>query len=75
MYRGGGQYGAMSQPVNHGANGGGAGGGAGGGGGAGWVSDWDKTEEYVQPPGYNSHAVGEEEERGGGLTRKKRVIN
>ncbi|KAI3359996.1 hypothetical protein L3Q82_014328 [Scortum barcoo] len=52
LYRGGGQYGAMSQPVV-GSNGGGAGGG--GGGGAGWVSDWDKSEEYVQPPGYNSY--------------------
>ncbi|XP_042170237.1 vesicular glutamate transporter 1-like [Oncorhynchus tshawytscha] len=49
MYRtgGGGQYGAMSQPTA-GPNGGG-----GAGGGAGWVQDWEKTEEYVQPPGYN----------------------
>ena len=89
MYRGGGQYGAMSQPMSHGANGGGAGagagvgagagggaggGGGGGGGGAGWVSDWDK-QEYVQPPGYNSRAEGVDEEKGGGLTKKKRAIN
>lgn len=47
LYRGGGQYGAMGQPVV-GSNGG-------GGGGAGWVTDWDKSEEYVQPPGYNSN--------------------
>lgn len=39
----------MSQPVA-GSNRGGA-----GGGGAGWVTDWDKSEEYVQPPGYNSY--------------------
>lgn len=63
LYRGGGQYGAMSQPVV-GSNGGGAGGGGGGGGaGSGWVSDWDKSEEYVQPPGYNSYMYGGEEER------------
>ena len=78
MYRGGGQYGAMSQPMSHGANGGGAGAGAGagggGGGGAGWVSDWDK-EEYVQPPGYNSREEGGDEEKAGGLTKKKRAIN
>lgn len=58
LYRGGGQYGAMSQPVA-GSNGG----GAGGGGGGGWVSDWDKSEEYVQPPGYNSYMYGGEAER------------
>lgn len=57
LYRGGGQYGAMSQPVT-GSNGGGA-----GGGGGGWVSDWDKSEEYVQPPGYNSYMYGGEAER------------
>lgn len=57
LYRGGGQYGAMSQPVA-GSNGGG-----GGGGGGGWVSDWDKSEEYVQPPGYNSYMYGGEAER------------
>lgn len=48
LYRtsGGGGYGAMNQ----GADPNGAGGaGGGGGGGGGWVSDWDKTEEYVQP--------------------------
>lgn len=60
LYRGGGQYGAMSQPVT-GSNGGGASGGGGGGGG--WVSDWDKSEEYVQPPGYNSYMYGGEAER------------
>uniref|UniRef100_A0A3B3V810 Vesicular glutamate transporter 1 n=1 Tax=Poecilia latipinna TaxID=48699 RepID=A0A3B3V810_9TELE len=26
------------------------------GGGGGWVSDWDRTEEYVQPAGTNSYA-------------------
>lgn len=57
LYRGGGQYGAMSQPGGVGTNGGG------GGGGAGWVSDWDKSEEYVQPPGYNSYMYGGQEER------------
>lgn len=59
LYRGGGQYGAMSQPVV-GSNGGGTGGG---GAGSGWVSDWDKSEEYVQPPGYNSYMYGGEENR------------
>lgn len=29
--------------------------GAGGIGGGGWVSDWDKTEEYVQPAGTNNY--------------------
>lgn len=52
MYRGGGQYGAMSQPVV----------GGGGGAGGGWVTDWDKSEEYVQP-GYNSYMHGGEEAR------------
>lgn len=32
------------------------------GGGGGWVSDWDKTEEYVQPAGTNSYLY----EGGGG---------
>ncbi|XP_041858452.1 solute carrier family 17 member 7a isoform X2 [Melanotaenia boesemani] len=59
MYRGGGQYGAMGQP-GIGSNGGGAGGG---GAGAGWVTDWDKSEEYVQPPGYNSYMYGGEKEK------------
>ncbi|KAI1884716.1 hypothetical protein AGOR_G00229280 [Albula goreensis] len=47
MYRtgGGGQYGAMSQPST----------GPNGEGGGGWATDWDKTEEYVQPPGYNNY--------------------
>lgn len=65
LYRGGGQYGALGQPVI-GSNGGGTGeggGGGGGGGGAGWVSDWDKSEEYVQPPGRNSYMYGGEEVR------------
>lgn len=26
-----------------------------GGAGGGWVSDWDKTEEYVQPAGRNNY--------------------
>uniref|UniRef100_A0A6Q2XV48 Vesicular glutamate transporter 1 n=1 Tax=Esox lucius TaxID=8010 RepID=A0A6Q2XV48_ESOLU len=30
---------------------------------AGWVQDWDKTEEYVQPPGYNQYRFGMEAER------------
>uniref|UniRef100_A0AAQ5ZF85 Vesicular glutamate transporter 1 n=1 Tax=Amphiprion ocellaris TaxID=80972 RepID=A0AAQ5ZF85_AMPOC len=55
LYRGGGQYGAMSQQAV-GSNGG-------GGAGAGWVTDWDKSEEYVQPPGYNSYMYGGEEEK------------
>lgn len=59
LYRGGGQYGAMSQPAV-GSNGRGTGGG---GAGPGWVSDWDKSEEYVQPPGYNSYMYGGEEEK------------
>ncbi|PWA21936.1 hypothetical protein CCH79_00015646 [Gambusia affinis] len=32
------------------------------GGGGGWVSDWDRTEEYVQPAGTNSYAYGGEPE-------------
>uniref|UniRef100_A0A8C7L2X1 Vesicular glutamate transporter 1 n=1 Tax=Oncorhynchus kisutch TaxID=8019 RepID=A0A8C7L2X1_ONCKI len=59
LYRtsGGGGYGATSQAPD--PNGGG-----GGGGGAGtWVSDWDKTEELVQPPGTNSYLHGGEEDR------------
>ncbi|KAK0150179.1 Vesicular glutamate transporter 1 [Merluccius polli] len=55
----GGGYGAMNQG---GADpNGGAGGGGGGGGG--WVSDWDKTEEYVQPAGTNNYLYGGEERR------------
>lgn len=57
LYRtsGGGGYGATSQAPD--PNGG-------GGGGAGtWVSDWDKTEELVQPPGTNSYLHGGEEDR------------
>ncbi|XP_019744140.1 vesicular glutamate transporter 1-like [Hippocampus comes] len=56
LYRSGGQSGAMSQQAV-GSNGGGA-----AGGGAGWVTDWDKSEEYVQPPGYNSYKCGGVEE-------------
>ena len=37
--------------------------GGGGGGGGGWVSDWDKTEEYVQPTGTNSYLYGGEDDR------------
>uniref|UniRef100_A0A3Q4GJK7 Vesicular glutamate transporter 1 n=1 Tax=Neolamprologus brichardi TaxID=32507 RepID=A0A3Q4GJK7_NEOBR len=59
MYRGGGQYGAISQS-GAGFNGGG---GGGGGAGSGWVTDWDKSEEYVQPPGYNSYMYGGEVEK------------
>ena len=55
LYRSTGGYGATSQG---GADpNGGAGAGAGGGG---WVSDWDKTEEYVQPTGTNNFLYGEE---------------
>ncbi|CAB1337896.1 unnamed protein product [Coregonus sp. 'balchen'] len=56
LYRtsGGGGYGATSQAPDP----------NGGGGGAGtWVSDWDKTEELVQPPGTNSYLYGGEEDR------------
>ncbi|KTF94132.1 hypothetical protein cypCar_00025605 [Cyprinus carpio] len=55
LYRTGGQYGAINNPHAGGPNGGGA--------GAGWVSDWDKTEEYVQPVGTNSYLYGGEGER------------
>lgn len=50
LYRsGGGGYGATMQSGD--PNGAGTGGGGAGGS---WVSDWDKTEEYVQPAGTNS---------------------
>lgn len=39
------------------------GGGGGGGGAGGWVSDWDKSEELVQPPGTNRYLYGGEEDR------------
>ncbi|XP_059381183.1 vesicular glutamate transporter 1 [Carassius carassius] len=45
----GGGYGATVQSGDH--NGAGTGGGGAGGS---WVSDWDRTEEYVQPVGTNS---------------------
>uniref|UniRef100_A0AAR2JDU9 Vesicular glutamate transporter 1 n=1 Tax=Pygocentrus nattereri TaxID=42514 RepID=A0AAR2JDU9_PYGNA len=49
LYRtGGGGYGATSQAGD--PNGAGT-----GGGGGKWVSDWDKTEEYIQPAGTNSY--------------------
>nr|XP_023676960.1 vesicular glutamate transporter 1-like [Paramormyrops kingsleyae] len=51
---GGGQYGAMSQP-QPGMNP--------NGGGGGWATDWNKTEEYVQPAGSNSYLYGREGER------------
>ncbi|XP_064809006.1 vesicular glutamate transporter 1-like [Oncorhynchus masou masou] len=59
LYRtsGGGGYGATSQAPDP------NGGGGGGGGGGTWVSDWDKTEELVQPPGTNSYLHGGEEDR------------
>lgn len=52
LYRtsGGAGYGAMNQGSDP------------NGGGGGWVSDWDKTEEYVQPAGTNSYQY----EGGGG---------
>lgn len=52
LYRtsGGAGYGAMNQGSDP------------NGGGGGWVSDWDKTEEYVQPAGTNSYLY----EGGGG---------
>uniref|UniRef100_A0A672H8P8 Solute carrier family 17 member 7 n=1 Tax=Salarias fasciatus TaxID=181472 RepID=A0A672H8P8_SALFA len=52
LYRtsGGAGYGAMNQGSDPNGEGGG-----GGGGGGGWVSDWDKTEEYVQPAGTNNY--------------------
>lgn len=37
--------------------------GAGGIGGGGWVSDWDKTEEYVQPAGTNNYLYRGEMDR------------
>ncbi|KAK5881044.1 hypothetical protein CesoFtcFv8_021894 [Champsocephalus esox] len=45
LYRtsGGGGYGATTQGADP------------NGGGGGWVSDWDKTEEYVQPEGTNNY--------------------
>lgn len=57
LYRtsGGGGYGAMNQGAD--PNGGG------GMGGGGWVSDWDKTEEYVQPAGTNNYLYGGEGDR------------
>ncbi|KAL0984301.1 hypothetical protein UPYG_G00139660 [Umbra pygmaea] len=57
LYRtsGGGGYGATSQAGD--PNGGG------GGGPGTWVSDWDKTEELVQPTGTNSYLYGGEEDR------------
>ncbi|XP_053269872.1 vesicular glutamate transporter 1 [Pleuronectes platessa] len=60
LYRtsGGGGYGAMNQGAD--PNGGG---GMAGGGGGGWVSDWDKTEEYVQPAGANNYLYGGEGDR------------
>lgn len=61
LYRTGGQYGAINQPTTAGPNK--SDGGGGGLGGAGWVSDWDKTEEYVQPVGRNSYLYGEEGKR------------
>ncbi|XP_048029783.1 vesicular glutamate transporter 1 [Megalobrama amblycephala] len=61
LYRttGGGGYGATIQSGD--PNGAGTGGGGAGGN---WVSDWDKTEEYVQPVGTNSFLYGGEEDRG-----------
>ncbi|XP_026114155.1 vesicular glutamate transporter 1-like isoform X2 [Carassius auratus] len=51
----GGGYGATIQSGD--PNGAGPGGGGAGGS---WASDWDKTEEYVQPVGTNSFLYGEE---------------
>ncbi|XP_056306712.1 vesicular glutamate transporter 1 [Danio aesculapii] len=60
LYRSaGGGYGATIQSGD--PNGAGTGGGGAGGS---WVSDWDKTEEYVQPVGTNSFLYGGEEDRG-----------
>ena len=58
LYRtsGGTGYGAMNQGAD-------PNGGAGMGGGGGWVSDWDKTEEYVQPTGTNNYLYGGEGDR------------
>uniref|UniRef100_A0A8C1Q4T3 Vesicular glutamate transporter 1 n=1 Tax=Cyprinus carpio TaxID=7962 RepID=A0A8C1Q4T3_CYPCA len=56
LYRStGGGYGATIQSGD--PNGAGTGGGGAGGS---WVSDWDKTEEYVQPVGTNSFLYGGE---------------
>ncbi|KTG04582.1 hypothetical protein cypCar_00020769 [Cyprinus carpio] len=56
LYRSvGGGYGATVQSGD--PNGAGTGGGGAGGS---WVSDWDKTEEYVQPVGTNSFLYGGE---------------
>lgn len=57
LYRtsGGAGYGAMNQGADPN--------GAGGIGGGGWVSDWDKTEEYVQPAGTNNYLYGGEMDR------------
>lgn len=54
LYRtsGGAGYGAMNQGAD-----------PNGGGGGGWVSDWDKTEEYVQPAGTNNYFCGGEMDR------------
>ncbi|XP_076008352.1 vesicular glutamate transporter 1-like isoform X1 [Genypterus blacodes] len=56
LYRtsGGTGYGATNQDPN--------GGGAAAGGGGGWVTDWNKTEEYVQPAGTNNFFYGGEED-------------
>ncbi|KAK7118824.1 hypothetical protein R3I94_022356 [Phoxinus phoxinus] len=62
LYRstgGGGGYGATIQSGD--PNGAGTGGGGAGGS---WASDWDKTEEYVQPVGTNSFLYGGEKDRG-----------
>ncbi|KAJ3608451.1 hypothetical protein NHX12_025498 [Muraenolepis orangiensis] len=56
---GGGGYGATSH-AGADPNGGAMGGGGGGGG---WVSDWDKTEEYVQPAGSNNYMYDCEDQR------------
>uniref|UniRef100_A0A665UZK9 Solute carrier family 17 member 7 n=1 Tax=Echeneis naucrates TaxID=173247 RepID=A0A665UZK9_ECHNA len=55
LYRtsGGAGYGAMKQGADP----------NGGGGGGGWVSDWDKTEEYVQPAGTNNYLYGGQGDR------------
>ncbi|CAI5659252.1 unnamed protein product [Oreochromis niloticus] len=59
LYRtsGGAGYGATNQALDP------NGGGMAGGGGGGWVSDWDKTEEYVQPAGTNNYLYGGEGDR------------
>uniref|UniRef100_A0A8C6LBF9 Vesicular glutamate transporter 1 n=1 Tax=Nothobranchius furzeri TaxID=105023 RepID=A0A8C6LBF9_NOTFU len=33
------------------------------GAGGGWVSDWDKTDEYIQPAGTNNYLYGDEGDR------------